>query len=284
MVAAVLAQGALVEAANATTRAELNRSAELRFVLKGRTLELTIVDRPNFIRHPTTQSELLGKRLRFACGTSFRPIRRTAVFAQARWPVAGRSFSVRFTRDISPRAKWCLVEAGEGEFAGGDIAYVSFRNPEPGRRLATGALPDGTPWRLAAWRGEQLEPCLSLRVSESSIQTCAMSMAEVDRGIDADAIVPMCSRSTFVLGAVARAARRVVVRTSDGTSVDAQLRGRPRGSRVLAQYFFTALPDPVEVAAVTAYDAAGGVLARDRSVGNSRPTCPRDLQTGEPRR
>jgi len=279
VIATILSLGVVGGAeAGAAIRAELDRGEELRFLLKGKTLKLTVVDRPNLIQSPTIQSELFGKRLRFGCGTSFRPARRTTVFEQARWPVATKSFSVRFDRDLSRRVKWCLVEAGVGEFAGGDIAFVSFRDPEPGRRLARGELPDGTPWRLAAWRGEMLEPCLSLRTSGGSSQMCFAEMSDVDAGVGAYSIVPACSSAAMVFGAAARSAVRVEVSVADAPAIEAELRSRPRGSSVRAQYFFATFASPVDVVSVMSYGADGRVLARDRGVSGSRPSCSKDLR------
>lgn len=252
--------------AGAATRTKLDRGNELRFTLKGSELTLTIVDRPNVFKSPTIQSDLFGKRVWAGCGRSFRTVNRnTFVGSVVEWPRGAGSTSVRLDRDISRRAKWCLVES-RGKFAGGDIAFVSFHKAEPGRRLASGRLRDGTAWRLVAWRGSELQPCLDLRVVDDGGTICFDEEAETEAGIQGIFIGPTCSGETFVMGAVARSAARVDVRMGDGTVVPAVLRPRPLGSHVRAQYFTALLSGPEDIAAVIAYDAAGRRIARDRGI------------------
>lgn len=156
----------LASSADAATRTKLDRGNELRFTLSGSVLTLAIVDRPNFIQSPTIQSELLGKRIWVGCSTSFRSVKRhTVASARVGWPQGAESISVHLDRDISRRARWCLVE-GVGRLAFGDIAYASFYEAEPGRRLTSGRLRDGTRW------GARFPPCSgpgrSARVSAPS--------------------------------------------------------------------------------------------------------------------
>lgn len=257
--------------AGAATWTKLDRGNELRFKLKGSKLTLTIVERHNVIRSPTTQSELFGKRLWVGCGTSFRGVNRdTVVGALARWPRGAESISVRLDRDISRRAKWCLAES-RGEFAGGDLAFVSRYEAEPGRRLTSGRLRGGARWGLAAWRGRHLEPCLGLRLPDYTSTFCFDEEAQREAGIEAGLRVASCLWETFVLGAVARSATRVEIRLKDGSTVPAVLLPRPRGSRVRAQYFVALMDGPVEVSMVVAYDAKNQVIARDREVAGGGP-------------
>jgi hypothetical protein len=257
--------------AGAAERVASDRQAEVRFALDGRALTLTVVDRLRFDQHPKTVETLSGSRVKVICGTTFyKPTPHNYVLRRVRWPAGATSMTVQFRRDISARAKWCLVEPAR---SGGDIASVSFHAAEPGRRLTTGRLPDGRPWRLAAWRGEMLEPCLSLRTKGEIGGICFPDLAETDAGVEAYFTYQRCSGPTFVLGASARAAVRVVVKTKAGETVDAQLRSRPRGSRVRAQYFFAILDGVALVASVTSYDADGRMLARDRGINGSGVGC-----------
>lgn len=264
----------LVDEAKATMREKSDRGNELRFSLDGSMLTLAIFDRPNLLQSPTIQDDLFGQRVWAGCGTSFRVVsRRTVIGRVVRWPQSVNRISVQLSRDVSRRAKWCLVEA-RGRFAGGDIAFVSFYKAEPGRRVASGQLLDGARWRLVAWRGNKLQPCLQTRLTEIELTYCFDDEAETEAGIEATFDVPTCDGGTLVLGAVSRVATRVDVRLGDGRIVPATLRPRPRGSRVKAQYF-TALVEgrpngePADVTAVVAYDANGKLIARDRGINGS---------------
>jgi hypothetical protein len=254
---------ALAPAADAAVRKKLDRDNEVRFELHGMQLSMAIVDRERFTQSPTIESELLGQKVRVGCATSFRASRASVVMEVLRWPADSRSASVRLARDISRRAKWCLIEM-TGRYVGGDIAFVSFHQAEPGRRLTSGRLRDGTRWRLAAWRGNMLQPCLALRLPNDEGTFCFDDEAEA--GIEASSYVPTCSGETFVLGATSRAATRVEIRLADGATAPAVLRPRPRASRVRAQYFTALIDGPVEVSAVIAYDAQGRAIARDRGI------------------
>jgi hypothetical protein len=266
LVAFVLNALLLAAEADAATRTKLDRWSELRFTLGRSSLTLTIRDRENLIQSPTIQGELFGKRLWVGCGTSFRsPARKTVAHAVVRWPRGMKSITVPLDRDISRSAKWCLVE-GTGRADYGDIAFVSFHEAEPGRRLATGHLGDGTPWRLVAWRGNKLQPCVQLRLPGGGGTSCFEDEAETAAGVQGYAFIVSCSNQTFVVGAVSRAAARVDVRRDDGAVVPATLHARPRGSRVRAHYF-TALVDGLAgIESVTAYDRGGSRIARDRGI------------------
>jgi hypothetical protein len=112
-----------------------------------------------------------------------------------------------------------------------------------------------------------------LRTNGESDGSCFPDLAETDAGVEAYFLHQRCSGPTFVLGASARAAVRVVVETEAGDTIDAQLWSRPRGSRVRAQYFFAILDGVAVVASVTSYDADGRMLARDRGVNGSGVGC-----------
>jgi hypothetical protein len=264
---------ALAPAADAAVRTKVDWNNEVRFKLSGETLSLTIIDRERFTQSPTIRSELLGQRVGVSCGTSFRYSPKDTATKVMRWPGASRSASVRFARDLSRRAKWCLIEE-TGEYAGVDIAFVSFRRAEPGRRLTSGRLAGGTMWRIVAWRGNRLQPCVALSLRGWRSTKCFDDQAEVEAEIEAAFDVPPCTTQTFLLGVTSRSTAAVTVRLSDGSSAAAVLRRRPRGSRVRAQYFTALLPSTVEVEAVEASDSEGRLIGRDRHVDGSRPECP----------
>lgn len=121
---ALLATAALVvllvpaPATEAATRRATDREAGVRFTLDGRVLTARVLPRaPRRVRR-----KLYGKRIRAVCGTNFVfsegvKVRRTRLWAR------GRSrLRYGFPRNISRRAKWCLLEHPRG----GDVAFVSF--------------------------------------------------------------------------------------------------------------------------------------------------------------
>jgi hypothetical protein len=264
---------ALAPAADAATRTKLDRDDEVRFQLDGRDLTLTIVDGWRYGQIPSTKSRLFGKPVVVACGTSFQFSRKTAVIRRLRWPVGASSLSVRFARDVSRNLRWCLID--EGPKGGADIAFVSFVRAEPGRRLTAGRLSNGKSWRLVVWRGDHLQPCVSLRVAREDSGYCFDEQAEREATVEATFDVPTCSDEAFVIGVASRSAAAVIVRMSDGSGVPATLHRRPRNSRVRAQYFIAPFTRPLEVVAVEARDAENRVLARDRRVGGGGVVCER---------
>jgi hypothetical protein len=179
---------------------------------------------------------------------------------------------VAFTlsRDLSRSAKWCVIEQ-RGD--SGDVASVSFHRAEPRRLLTRGRFADGSGWRLFAWRGEMLEPCLSLRMRDGASGICLADVAETGEGMEGYFMVTQCAGPTFLLGAVSRSAVRVEARMSDGEIVEPELLKRPAESRVRAQYFLATIKDPLRLKSVIAYGAAGEVVARDRGISGSGP-CP----------
>jgi hypothetical protein len=106
----------------AATRSATDRDAGVRFDLDGKRLKLRLVPQPKHFP-PDARGELFGKMVRASCGTSKR--RDSLVTQRVQlWPDSKTSRTFRFRRDISRRARWCLIEGAE---AGDDIAYVSFR-------------------------------------------------------------------------------------------------------------------------------------------------------------
>lgn len=262
--------------ADAAVRVKHDKSAEVRFVLNGKSLTATVVDLPRYRQTPPTMSLVSGKSVVLACGTSFRHSRRdTLVVRRIQWSRGARSETVRFRRDISRRAKWCLVEEAEGTYRGGDIAFVSFHVVEQRRVLTRGRFADGMRWRLLAWRGEHLEPCIGIGISSRSSSTCFEEEAEDEARLAAAAFVPTCSGETFVVGATSRSARTVTITRSDGSTAVADLHRRPVGSRVRAQYFLAVLTGTAHVTKLVARDAEGRIVGREGSLYPLRTTdCP----------
>jgi hypothetical protein len=258
-VALVLVLLGLATPVQAATRSKLGED-EIRFTLRGKVLTVTIVDRENFIQDPSPQEELYGKRVEVGCGASFRKPREGFAWKRVKWPVGARSVTVHLGRDISRSAKWCLVEEGRG---GGDIGFVSFFDAEPGRRLTSGRFADGRRWRIASWRGKQLEPCLAFRLPGDGYTMCFGDEAELEAALSATLLLPTCAAEGVVVGATARTARSATVILGDGTRMEAALYRRPRGSRVKAQYLVAILPAPFEVVAVETRDDDGKLIDRD---------------------
>lgn len=105
-------------AAGATTRRGTDREAGVRFTLDGRVLTARLLPRaPTRVRR-----QLFGKRIRAVCGTDFAFARGVKVRRTRLWPRGRRRIRYRFGRNVSRRAKWCLVEHPRG----GDVAFASF--------------------------------------------------------------------------------------------------------------------------------------------------------------
>jgi hypothetical protein len=247
---------------DAAERTKVDREHEVRFNLNGKRLSLRIVDLPRYEQSPPISSELLGKRVLVGCGSRFRSApRKSYVARRVRWPADSRTVSVDFRRDISSRARWCLIEA-TGRWRGGDIASVSFVTREPKRLLAKGRGPSGEWWRVSAWRGDQLEPCLGVGVAGGGFNGCFRDDSDAEARLSVMITAPSCPGDTLVLGPVARSAASVTVALKDGTAVDAILHRRPRGSRVRAKYYLAVIPGVALVHHVEARDAAGRRIAR----------------------
>jgi hypothetical protein len=270
VVASVSVLLGLATPVHGATRSKLGED-EIRFTLSGKVLTVAIVDRKNFTQYPSPQQELYGKRVDVGCGTSFRQPRVGFAGKRVRWPVGARSITVHLGRDISRSAKWCFVEEGRG---GGDIGFVSFFDAEPGRRLTSGRFANGRRWRIASWRGKQLEPCLAFRLPGDRYTMCFGDEAELEAVLSATLLLPTCAAEGVVVGATARTARSATVILADGTRMEAALYRRPRGSRVKAQYLVAILPAPVEVVAVETRDRDGKLIDRDgRLNGMGRGDC-----------
>jgi hypothetical protein len=109
---------AIAPAADAATRRATDTEARVRFTLDGRVLTVRVLRRAP----AGTRRALFGKRVRAVCGTRFPFSEGVKVRRTRLWPRGRRRMRYRFSRDISRRAKWCLLEHP----AGGDIAYVNL--------------------------------------------------------------------------------------------------------------------------------------------------------------
>lgn len=123
LVAACVATVVLVSVptAGAATRRATDSEARVGFTLEGRVLMARVLTgAPRRVRRL-----LYGSRIRAVCGTSFIFTRAIKVKRTRVWPTGRRRLRFRFRRDISRRAKWCLLERARG---GGDVAFASFRS------------------------------------------------------------------------------------------------------------------------------------------------------------
>ena len=276
MVAGLAAAGVLgAPSADAATRLKHDMAHETRFVLDGRELAVTVVDLPRYEQHPPTLKLLAGKEVRAACGTSFRRYAlKTVAYSLGHWSAGDRSMRFTLSRDVSRAARWCLIEQWDDH--GGDVAFVSFRKAEPPRLVARGMFDDGSAWRMVAWRGYRLEPCLRVRLPRTGgYGSCFEAQAEQEATLDSTAMAPLCEGESLLVGVVSRRASTVTVTLGDGSAVAAQLYRRPPGSKVRAQYFVAKLPREIDVERVVARDAAGGRVASERGRGMFGGFCDR---------
>jgi len=102
----------------AATRRATDSEARVRFTLDKRLLTVRVLSRaPRRVRR-----RLYGERVRAVCGTRF-PFTQGVTVRRARfWPAGRRRMRYRFSRNISRRAKWCLLEHARGA----DAAFVTF--------------------------------------------------------------------------------------------------------------------------------------------------------------
>jgi hypothetical protein len=238
----------LAPVAAADIRRGLDRDMGVRFTLNGATLKATIVG-------PTVQQRLFGERIDAICATSHRPgpsLRK--VVATATWPDGARSMRFEFTRDISRRARWCLLERDGGS----DVAAAEFPRSEPSRLVAKGRSPGGQWWRLAAWRGPHGAPCRLTRFSNSSGKVCSRPRVALSVSLD----VPSCPGDKFVSGLASRRAAAVRVRLGSGKLVESTVYDAPSGSGLRQHPFMAALAGTPPVRSVTAVDSAGRRIAR----------------------
>ena len=107
-----------VPAAGAATRRATDQEADIRFTLDDRILTVRVLPRAS----RRVRRQLYGRRIRAVCGTSFAFNSGVQVKRTRLWPSGRSRLRYRLRRNISPRAKWCLLEHPRG----GDVAYVSF--------------------------------------------------------------------------------------------------------------------------------------------------------------
>jgi len=118
IIALVLVALAAASSAEAATRRATDREARVRFTLDGRVLTARLLrGAPARVRR-----QLFGRTIKAVCGTNFNFDRGIKVRHTRRWPRGRRAVRYRFRRDISRRAKWCLLEHPRG----GDVAYANF--------------------------------------------------------------------------------------------------------------------------------------------------------------
>jgi hypothetical protein len=104
-------------AAEAATRRATDTTARIRFTLDDRVLTVRVLrGAPRSVRR-----KLYGHRIQATCGTAFPFTAGVRVRRTRFWPSGRRRMRFRFERNISRRAKWCLLER-----RGTDVAYVSF--------------------------------------------------------------------------------------------------------------------------------------------------------------
>jgi hypothetical protein len=236
----------------------------MRLTLDGRVLTAEIVRTPRIHRDPTSEERLHGKQIDAICSASSRPLLREVVIRTRRWPVGARRMSFVFGRDISRRAKWCLIE-----HRAADIAFVSFVEREPWRFVAKGRGPSGDWWRLAGRRGRFAEPCAFLRIRGWGSRPCFGEFSErpITLGVEEFGV---CGRDLFVLGVVSRRAASVRVVTAGGEAFEAKLYDPASESRVRGRYFVAALPEDRLLSRVESLDAGGHTLAR-RAIEDQAP-------------
>jgi hypothetical protein len=86
------------------------------FTLSGRVLKTTALTR-------AARRAVYGKEIDAICATAFTG-RPPKVITTRRWPRGKPTVRFRFRRDVSDRAKWCLLEDGAL-----DVAAVDFEKP-----------------------------------------------------------------------------------------------------------------------------------------------------------
>lgn len=251
---------ALPATSGAAVRSATDRDAGVRLTLKGRVLTATLLNR-------TSEEKLFGKRIRAACSGTLRFSRRSVVIRRRVWPAHSARVSFAFRRDISRRAKWCLIEHGRG-----DVAVAWFVRRERVRFVAKGRGPSGDWWRLGGSAGRYGEPCALLRIRDWSTRPCFFEFFTRRATLGARAFAP-CDEDVHVFGVATRRWERARVLLTGGGAIDAALYEPPRRSEVRERYFAAVLPQGTEVAAVEVIDASGDRLRR--GLGNQTGTpCP----------
>lgn len=101
-------------------RRAIDRNSNVAFRLSGRLLTAALwSDGRHF---SDTRSYLQGHTVRAVCGTSFDYDNAVMATATRRWPRTARRLTFRLSRDITRRARWCLLE----ERGGRDLAFAKF--------------------------------------------------------------------------------------------------------------------------------------------------------------
>src|SRR4051794_23565422 len=114
----------LVGGLGAAAPAEANRLSAVdprpgvELTLDGATLTASLTATPE---SETVRRELFGKRVRAVCARGFGGGPQS-VITEITWPASATALSFRFSRDLSRRALWCLLEPRGGS----DIAYARF--------------------------------------------------------------------------------------------------------------------------------------------------------------
>jgi hypothetical protein len=232
----------------------------MRLTLDGRVLTAKIV-------HRKAEEQLFGRRIDAICSPHSRPSPRGVLVRTRLWPRGASQLSFTFGRDISRRARWCLIEHHAG-----DIAFVSFVEREPVRFVGKGRGPSGGWLRLAGWRGLFAEPCALLRAKRFSYRPCFPEFSErpITLGVRS---FPPCDGDDIVFGVVSRRAGSVRVLTDDGPTFEAKLYDPATGSRVRGRYFVAALPEETGAGMVQSLDAEGSFLAQRRFADPGPDTC-----------
>ena len=104
--------------ADAAIRRGTDRDASMRFVLDGRVLNVRLLANASAADRRRVQ----GRRIRAACGTDFNFSRGVRVRQTRTWGSERTRLRFTFARDISRRARWCLLEYPRG----GDVAFVNL--------------------------------------------------------------------------------------------------------------------------------------------------------------
>ena len=237
----------LASVGTADIRRGVDRDSGVRFTLNGATLRATIVG-------PNVAQQLFGKRIDAICATGPSPAPAVRhVVATKTWPDGERSVRFEFTRDISRRARWCLLEDDAS-----DVAMARFPRREPSRLVAKGRSPGGQWWRLAAWRDTDGAPCWLTRFSNASGRTCSRPRVALSVSLD----VPKCPGDKFVAGLADPRTAAVRVRLGSGRLVESTVYDPPPGSGLRHHPFMAALSGTPHVRNVTVVDAAGERIAR----------------------
>ncbi|MEX1141808.1 MAG: hypothetical protein WD399_01625 [Thermoleophilaceae bacterium] len=267
-IAVVVTLGMLAGApvAESAVRVKTDRGSGVRFLLEGKRLTVSILDRRNHQVEPPVIEQVSGKRVRVACGTRFQYSQGVIVKTRRRWPKGETAAQFRFGRNVSHRARWCVIEAGE---SARDVAAISFIRREPARLLARGRTDRGERWRLVGWRGSRLQPCMHLAHGDGAFTICLDDPAEREAKLETVLNVLGCRRprQRFLMGVAPRSTATVDVVLDDAV-VSGRVLPRPSGSRVRAKYVLAVLPGDAKIRRVVARDSEGLVVARER--GNAK--------------